>query len=89
MHQQYSRFIENNGPLATQAYVDLAHQCKLDPAQMALAFVNSRSFVGSTIIGSTSLDQLKSNIDSINICLDKDVVQEIEAIHQQYTYPCP
>jgi aryl-alcohol dehydrogenase-like predicted oxidoreductase len=89
LYPQYVRFLQDNGPAATQAYVKLARDHGLDPAQMALAFVNSRSFVGSTIIGATSLEQLESNINSIDITLNSEVLEEIESIHKRYTYPCP
>ncbi len=48
---------------------------------MALAYVNSRSFVTATIIGSTTLAQLKQNMDSFELKLDSDVIEGIESIH--------
>jgi aryl-alcohol dehydrogenase-like predicted oxidoreductase len=68
-------------------YVDLAKKHGLDPAQMALAFVNSREFVTSTIIGATSLEQLKANIGSVDIKLSDDVLEEIQKIHVQHPNP--
>ena len=56
---------------------------------MALAYVNSRSFVSSTIIGATTMDQLRSNIASWQVKLSKDVLAAIETIHQRHTIPCP
>ena len=56
---------------------------------MALAFVNSRSFVTSNIIGATTTEQLQSNIDSINVTLSADVLKAIEAIHTQHPNPSP
>ena len=67
----------------------LARQHGLDPAQMALAFVGSRPFTVSTIIGATSMEQLRSNIASSEIKLSDEVLQGIEAIHKRYTIPCP
>jgi aryl-alcohol dehydrogenase-like predicted oxidoreductase len=58
-------------------------------AQMALAFVNSRPFVTSNIIGATSIEQLKSNIDSVNLTLSDDVLAAIEAVHTQQPNPSP
>ena len=55
---------------------------RLDPAQMALAFVNSRPFLTSTIIGATSMDQLKSNIGSIELALSQPVLEGIEAAEE-------
>jgi aryl-alcohol dehydrogenase-like predicted oxidoreductase len=51
----------------------LARQHGIDPAQMALAYVNSRPFVTSNIIGATNLDQLEQNIDSLNVTLPAEV----------------
>jgi len=61
----------------------------LSPAQMALAWVNSRDFVTSNIIGATKMDQLKENIGSAEINLSADIVSAIEEIHSEFTYPCP
>lgn len=68
-------------------YVDLAKKYRLDPAQMALAFVNSREFVTSTIIGATSLEQLKVDIGSMEVKLSEEVLNEIEAIHKEHPNP--
>lgn len=73
---------------AIKAYVDLAKKHGLDPSQMALAFVNSRPFVTSTIIGATKMDQLKSDIASINLELSEDILTAIASIHSQYPNPC-
>jgi aryl-alcohol dehydrogenase-like predicted oxidoreductase len=85
----YARYIKPNGIVATQAYVTLAREHGLDPAQMALAYVNSRGFVGTTIIGATTLAQLQSNIDADALVLNDAVVQSIEAIHEGAPNPSP
>jgi aryl-alcohol dehydrogenase-like predicted oxidoreductase len=72
---------------ATQKYIELANSHSLDPCQMALAFVNSRSFVSSTLIGATTMAQLRRNIDSISISLSEDVLNGIEAIRREYPHP--
>ena len=58
-------------------------------AQMSLAFVNQQPFVTSTIIGATKLEQLKENIDSINIVLTDDILEQINAVHQEIPNPAP
>jgi aryl-alcohol dehydrogenase-like predicted oxidoreductase len=68
-------------------YVDLAQKHGLDPAQMALAFVNTREFVTSTIIGATTLKQLKADIGSIDLKLSDEVLEEIQKIHVQHPNP--
>ena len=88
----FTRFTRYNNPVAvaaTQKYVELAQRYSLDPAQMALAYVNSRSFLTSTIIGATSLEQLRNNIASIDVTLSPEVVSAIETIHQGHPNPAP
>jgi len=85
----YQRYLTAQGIQATEQYVALAQQHGLDPTQMALAFVNSREFMGSTIIGATSVAQLELAIGSTGISLSQEVLAGIEAIHQQYPTPCP
>jgi len=72
---------------ATQKYIDLAHRYGLDPCQMALAFVNSRPFVSSTLIGATSMAQLISNIDSVSISLSDEILKEINLIRRAHPIP--
>ncbi|BBB27811.1 NADP(H)-dependent aldo-keto reductase [Amphritea japonica] len=86
---RFSRYLTEAGLQATAAYVQLARDHGLDPAQMALAFVNGQPFVGSNIIGATSMEQLKSNIDSINLTLPAEVLAEIEVIGTAFSNPCP
>lgn len=73
----------------TRAYVQLAKKYGLTPTHLALAFVNSRDFVTSNIIGATNLEQLKENIDSVDVVLSDEILKEIEEIHSRFTYPCP
>ncbi len=63
-------------------YLALAKEFGLDPAQLALAFVTSRPFVTSNIIGATTLEQLKTDIDSIDVKIPADLEKRIDAIHQ-------
>ena len=58
-------------------------------AQLALAFVQSRWFVASTIIGATTMEQLKENIDSASIQLNADISAEIDTVHAHYFNPAP
>jgi aryl-alcohol dehydrogenase-like predicted oxidoreductase len=74
---------------ATRRYVALAKEAGLSPAQMALAFVNSRPFVASNIIGATTMAQLRENIASAEIALSPDVLARIEAIHAEISNPSP
>ncbi len=88
----FARFTRYTGELiesATRAYVELARQHGLDPAQMALAYVSSRPFVTSTLIGATTMPQLRANIASIDCALGDDVLKGIEAIHRRIPNPGP
>jgi aryl-alcohol dehydrogenase-like predicted oxidoreductase len=74
---------------AIRKYLALAADAGLDPAQMALAFVNSRPFVTSNIIGATTMDQLATAIGSVAVSLAPDVEERIDAIHQLHSNTCP
>ena len=86
---QFARYSNPQALEATKAYVDLANQYQLEPAQMALSFVNSRPFLTSNIIGATSLEQLKVNIESIDLDLPVDLIEKIEEIHTRIPNPSP
>ena len=73
----------------TEQYLQLADEHGLNPTHMALAFVNTRPFVLSNIIGATTMEQLKMNIDSLDVTLTKDVLKGIEAIQQKIPNPAP
>ncbi|MDQ4135456.1 MAG: aldo/keto reductase, partial [Pseudomonadota bacterium] len=74
---------------AIQDYVALAREFGLDPAQMAIAFVNSRPFVTSTIIGATSMEQLKTDIGAVEVTITPELEERINAIHLRNANPCP
>jgi aryl-alcohol dehydrogenase-like predicted oxidoreductase len=74
---------------AVKAYVELARAHELDPAQMALAYVISRQFVTAAIMGATTLEQMKLDIDASRVTLSAEVLDALEQIHKVYTYPCP
>ena len=87
--RQFVRYdLPGQAPAAAR-YVAIAHAHGLDPAQLALAYVNSRPFVTATIIGATSLDQLRADIDSVNLTLSADAIAAIEAVHRDLPDPCP
>jgi aryl-alcohol dehydrogenase-like predicted oxidoreductase len=85
----YGRYSSDNAKEATRQYCELATAHGLSPAQMALAFVTSRPFVTSTIIGATSMKQLKENIACIELDLSEAVLQGIEHIHNDIPNPSP
>ncbi|KXS37275.1 MAG: aldo/keto reductase [Halomonadaceae bacterium T82-2] len=89
LFERFQRYTSDVAEEATRAYVDIARRHGLDPAQMALAFVNSRPFLTSNIIGATTLEQLESNLASESLSLDSAVLEEIEAVHRRISNPCP
>ncbi len=88
----FNHFNRYNTPEAKEAiagYKQIADEHNLSMAQMSLAYVNSRTFVTSNIIGATSLHQLRENIDSQDVRLPKVVLRKIEKIHLHNANPCP
>jgi aryl-alcohol dehydrogenase-like predicted oxidoreductase len=86
---QFQRYFKPAGVKATETYVALAREHGLDPAGMALAFVNSRRFLTSNIIGATTDEQLAANLKSEDMVLTGDVLEAIEAIHAEQSNPAP
>ncbi|WP_188150163.1 NADP(H)-dependent aldo-keto reductase [Teredinibacter waterburyi] len=89
LYERFTRYSKVNADEATAAYVALALKHGLNPAQMALAYVNSRDFTVANIIGATSVEQLKDNIESVDLELNDEVIQGIEGIHARYPNPSP
>jgi aryl-alcohol dehydrogenase-like predicted oxidoreductase len=89
LFNRLGRYQKANGPKAISTYVALARRQGLDPAQMAIAFASSRPFVTSTIIGATTLGQLKTDIAALDLTLEDHVLADIEQIHLDYPNPCP
>ncbi len=79
-------------PLAMKAYDEyykLAQEYNITMVQLAQAFVNSRPFVTSNIIGATTMDQLKENIESIDVKLTDEMINKINSIHNNNPNPSP
>ena len=89
LYPDYDRYSNPQAVAATRSYVELARDHGLDPAQLALAFVTSRPFVTSNIIGATSTTQLRAKLDSIELVLDEQLLNDIEKIHQYHPNPSP
>ncbi|MES2500518.1 MAG: aldo/keto reductase [Pseudomonadota bacterium] len=83
------RYKKPNVPIASAVYTQLARDNGITPTQMALSFVYHRWFVSSTIIGATSMAQLKENIDAWQCKLSEQVLSEIEMLHLKYMNPAP
>jgi aryl-alcohol dehydrogenase-like predicted oxidoreductase len=82
-----ARYNPPNAQPAISAYAKLAKKHGLDPAELAIAFVNSRPFVTSTIIGATSIAQLKTDIGSADVTLSAEIMKEIDGIYRSFPDP--
>lgn len=85
----FKRHFKPRGVEATRRYVELAKQHGLDPTVMALAFVNTRPFLTSNIIGATTEEQLITNISSDDVTLSEEVLAAIDEIHEDIPNPAP
>jgi aryl-alcohol dehydrogenase-like predicted oxidoreductase len=83
------RYAKPNVPAATREYMRIAQETGLSPAQMALAFARTRWFTASVILGATSIQQLRENLDSAEVTLTAETLERIEATHQLYPNPAP
>ncbi|OBX38053.1 L-glyceraldehyde 3-phosphate reductase [Halomonas elongata] len=88
-YERFQRYTSPQAEQAVRAYVEIAREHDLDPAQMALAFVNSRPFLTSNIIGATTMAQLESNLASESLRLSDEVLDAIEDVHRRLPNPCP
>lgn len=89
LFDRLGRYEQGNGPRAISAYVALAKKHGLDPARMAIAYAVSRPFMTSVIIGATTMEQLKTDIDAADLVLPEPLLEEIDQIHLDYPNPCP
>ena len=85
----WTRYAKPNTEKAVDAYYEIANKHGLDLAQMSLKFLEIQPFVTSVIIGATTMEQLKTNIESVNINLSDDVIKEINNVQTIYPNPCP
>ncbi len=88
----FPNFARYNSPeaiAATEAYAEIASGHGLTLTELSLAFIRQQPFVGSTILGATSLAQLEENIKTLSITLDATVLREIEAVQKRFPNPAP
>ncbi|MFM9913411.1 MAG: aldo/keto reductase [Methylophilaceae bacterium] len=83
------RYLKLHVPEAVTAYAEIAANLNISPAMLALAYVRSRWFVGSTILGATTMQQLHENIASASVELSAETLQQIEAVHLRFPNPAP
>jgi aryl-alcohol dehydrogenase-like predicted oxidoreductase len=85
----WTRYNKPNTTKAVDAYYEISKKHNLDFAQMSLKFCEIQPFMTSVIIGATTMEQLKTNIESVNINLSDEVIDEINEIQKIYPNPCP
>ena len=85
----FTRYSNEKCHEATSKYLAIAKKYNISLCQMALAFVNTRPFVTSNIIGATTIEQLKENIESVDINLSDEIIEEINNIHADIPNPAP
>jgi aryl-alcohol dehydrogenase-like predicted oxidoreductase len=86
---QYSRYSSEQATAATKLYQEIAHKNGLSLTELSLAFIEQKPFLTSTIIGATSLTQLKENIDTIKVSLSEDILKAIDAVQAIIPDPAP
>tara|TARA_A100001011_G_scaffold350700_1_gene390190 strand:- start:3147 stop:4187 length:1041 start_codon:yes stop_codon:yes gene_type:complete len=88
-YKNYPRYHNKRTYKAVDEYFNIAIKHKMSLTQLSQAFVNSRDFVTSNIIGATTMEQLKENIESINISLSQEILEEINIINDNIPNPAP
>ncbi|WP_447921615.1 NADP(H)-dependent aldo-keto reductase [Achromobacter aegrifaciens] len=89
LYTRFTRYSNEQAEAATRAYVELAREHGISPTHLALAWVNQRPFVTSNLIGATTLEQLKENVDSIDVTLSAEMLEAIDKIHAGQPNPAP
>jgi aryl-alcohol dehydrogenase-like predicted oxidoreductase len=85
----WTRYAKPNTDKAVEAYYKIAKRHNLDLTQMSLKFLEIQPFVTSVIIGATTMEQLKINIESVNIKLTDEIINKINEVQATYPNPCP
>ena len=85
----YTRYNKPNASIVIEKYFDIAKKFALDFAQMSIKFCEIQKFLTSVIIGATSMEQLKIDIESVNVNLSEDIIKKINDVQLKYPNPCP
>ena len=89
LFKNFNRYKNENGQKAIDEYYKISKKYNLDFTQMSLKFCEIQHFTTSVIIGATTMEQLKTNIESVNVNLNSDIINDINKIQQKYPSPCP
>ncbi len=89
LFKDFTRYKNENGQNAIEEYYKISKKFDIDFTQMSLKFCEIQPFVTSVIIGATTMEQLKTNIESVNVSLTNEIINEINKIQKKYPNPCP
>ncbi len=85
----FTRYSNDRCLNAVRQYAEIANNHDLSLTHLSLAFVNIQPFVTSNIIGATTMEQLKENIESVHINLSNEIIEEINQVHENQPNPAP
>ena len=85
----WTRYRKPNMENAVEDYYKISQKYDLDMSQMSIKFCEVQDFMTSVIIGATTMEQLKTNVESVKVNLDSEVIKEINDVQKKYPNPCP
>ena len=89
LFKDFTRYNNKNSIKAIEEYYKISQKFNLDFAQMSIKFCEIQPFVTSVIIGATTMQQLKTNVESVNVKLNNEIINEINEVQKIYPNPCP
>ena len=89
LFKDFTRYNNENSIKAIEEYYKISQKFNLDFAQMSIKFCEIQPFVTSVIIGATTMQQLKTNVESVNVKLNNEIINEINEVQKIYPNPCP
>ena len=89
LFKDFTRYNNENSIKAIEEYYKISQKFNLDFAQMSIKFCEIQPFVTSVIIGATTMQQLKTNVESVNVKLNNEIINEINEVQKKYPNPCP
>ena len=89
LFKDFTRYNNENSIKAIEEYYKISRKFNLDFAQMSIKFCEIQPFVTSVIIGATTMQQLKTNVESVNVKLNSEIINEINEVQKIYPNPCP
>ena len=85
----WTRYRKPNMENAVEDYYKISQKYDLDMSQMSIKFCEVQDFMTSVIIGATTMEQLKTNVESVKVNLDSEAIKEINNVQKKYPNPCP